>query len=63
MARNRFAVMRLDLDGRRALVTGVGSGIGAAIVELLRTRGAAVVGVDKEDGSEPSPSSPARTPG
>lgn len=48
--------MRLDLDGRRALVTGAGSGIGAAIVELLRTRGAAVVGVDKEDGDLSLPS-------
>jgi NAD(P)-dependent dehydrogenase (short-subunit alcohol dehydrogenase family) len=35
-----------DLAGRVALVTGGGSGIGAATVELLRARGAAVVAAD-----------------
>jgi NAD(P)-dependent dehydrogenase (short-subunit alcohol dehydrogenase family) len=35
-----------DLDGRVALVTGGGSGIGAATVELLRARGATVVAAD-----------------
>jgi NAD(P)-dependent dehydrogenase (short-subunit alcohol dehydrogenase family) len=35
-----------DLAGRVALVTGGGSGIGAATVELLRARGATVVAAD-----------------
>jgi NAD(P)-dependent dehydrogenase (short-subunit alcohol dehydrogenase family) len=35
-----------DLDGRVALVTGGGSGIGATTVELLRARGATVVAAD-----------------
>jgi len=33
-------------EGRRALVTGAASGIGAATVALLRAEGAAVVGID-----------------
>lgn len=44
-----------DLAGRVALVTGGGSGIGAATVELLRARGATVVAADLQvaDGVEP----------
>jgi len=40
----------LSLDGRRALVTGGASGIGAATTALLRERGADVVTVDVRDG-------------
>jgi 2-keto-3-deoxy-L-fuconate dehydrogenase len=35
-----------ELEGRRALVTGAASGIGAAIVERLRRAGAVVAGLD-----------------
>jgi NAD(P)-dependent dehydrogenase (short-subunit alcohol dehydrogenase family) len=43
-----------DLAGRVALVTGGGSGIGAATVELLRARGATVIAADLHagDGTE-----------
>jgi NAD(P)-dependent dehydrogenase (short-subunit alcohol dehydrogenase family) len=40
----------IDLTGRRALVTGAASGIGAAIVETLRSLGAEVVGLDVAEG-------------
>jgi len=40
----------LSLDGRRALVTGGASGIGAATTALLRERGADVVTVDLHGG-------------
>jgi NAD(P)-dependent dehydrogenase (short-subunit alcohol dehydrogenase family) len=40
----------IDLTGRRALVTGAASGIGAATVEKLRSLGAQVVGLDVADG-------------
>jgi 2-keto-3-deoxy-L-fuconate dehydrogenase len=40
----------IDLSGRRALVTGAASGIGAAVVETLRSLGADVVGVDVAEG-------------
>ncbi|MEY4266853.1 MAG: short chain dehydrogenase, partial [Pseudomonadota bacterium] len=35
----------LELAGRRALVTGAGSGIGLATAQLLHRRGAQVAGV------------------
>lgn len=34
--------------GRRAIVTGAAGGIGAAVVEDLRTRGMSVIGLDRE---------------
>jgi 2-keto-3-deoxy-L-fuconate dehydrogenase len=40
----------IDLAGRRALVTGAASGIGAAVVETLRSLGAEVVGLDVAEG-------------
>jgi 2-keto-3-deoxy-L-fuconate dehydrogenase len=40
-----------DLKGKTALVTGAGSGIGAAIATLFAARGAAVVAVDREPAS------------
>lgn len=38
--------MRLDLDGKTAVVTGAGAGIGRATSKLLSERGATVVGLD-----------------
>jgi 3-hydroxybutyrate dehydrogenase len=43
-----FAVP-VDLTGRRALVTGAASGIGAAIAERLVVAGAVVLAVDRDD--------------
>ena len=40
--------MSSDFAGRTALVTGAGSGIGQAMAEQLRDRGARVIGVDLE---------------
>lgn len=40
-----------DFDGLVAVVTGAAGGIGAATVELLRSRGAAVAGLDLSDSS------------
>jgi len=37
------------LEGRRALVTGAASGIGAAIAQRFRAEGAHVVGIDREE--------------
>jgi NAD(P)-dependent dehydrogenase (short-subunit alcohol dehydrogenase family) len=42
----------IDLTGRRALVTGAASGIGAAVVETLRSLGAGVVGLDVAEGDD-----------
>jgi rhamnose utilization protein RhaD (predicted bifunctional aldolase and dehydrogenase)/NAD(P)-dependent dehydrogenase (short-subunit alcohol dehydrogenase family) len=41
-----------EFRGEVALVTGAASGIGRACVRALRSRGAAVVGVDKAEGSD-----------
>jgi NAD(P)-dependent dehydrogenase (short-subunit alcohol dehydrogenase family) len=38
-----------EVEGKTAIVTGAGSGIGRAIAELLHARGANVVAVDAED--------------
>jgi len=43
-----------DFAGRRALITGGSSGIGAATAALLRERGARVVTLDLEDGGPES---------
>ena len=40
------------LDGKIAIVTGAGSGIGKATVELFRSEGATVLGADVSDGAE-----------
>jgi 3-hydroxybutyrate dehydrogenase len=39
----------VDLSGRRALVTGAASGIGAAITERFAAAGAAIVAVDRDE--------------
>jgi NAD(P)-dependent dehydrogenase (short-subunit alcohol dehydrogenase family) len=43
--------MELGLDGKIAVVTGAGSGIGLAVVELLRAEGARVVAADLDPGA------------
>jgi len=43
-----------DLTGKTAVITGAGSGIGAAIARLFAQRGAAVVAVDRDPGSAAS---------
>jgi NAD(P)-dependent dehydrogenase (short-subunit alcohol dehydrogenase family) len=40
-----------DLTGKTAVITGAGSGIGAAIAHVFARRGARVVAVDRETGS------------
>lgn len=45
--------MPQDFSGRRALVTGAGSGIGKAMAEQLRDRGAIVFGVDLDPAGVP----------
>ncbi|MEU8225384.1 SDR family NAD(P)-dependent oxidoreductase [Kribbella sp. NPDC048915] len=48
--------MRLGLDGRVAVVTGAGSGIGASVARVLALEGCAIVAADlREDGIEPPP--------
>ena len=39
----------MALDGKRIVVTGSASGIGAAVSALLRRRGATVVGFDRTE--------------
>src|SRR5690349_6748708 len=39
----------IDLSGRRALVTGAASGIGAAIGERLAAAGATIIAVDRDE--------------
>ncbi|MBK0418893.1 SDR family oxidoreductase [Leucobacter sp. CSA1] len=41
--------MNLDLDGRTVVVTGAGSGIGAATAGLLLAEGASVLAVDRDE--------------
>ena len=43
---SRYGAVMTRFEGRRALVTGAASGIGAATVALLRAEGATVVGID-----------------
>ena len=43
------AVAPVDLSGRRALVTGAASGIGAAIAERFVAAGAVVIAVDRDE--------------
>ena len=46
MPKDAMSPVSLELHGRRALVTGAASGIGAAIVRRLRAAGATVAGLD-----------------
>ena len=41
----------MSLQGKRIVVTGAASGIGAASAKLLREKGAYVIGVDRNDAS------------
>ena len=41
-----MTVLTLDLEGRHAVVTGAGSGIGLAVCGILTSRGAHVIGLD-----------------
>ena len=43
--------MKTRLDGRRILITGAGSGIGAAIAELFAEEGAELALLDKDEES------------
>ncbi|MGR7003041.1 SDR family NAD(P)-dependent oxidoreductase [Yinghuangia aomiensis] len=44
--------MKLSLDGQVIVVTGASAGIGAAVVRLLTSEGATVVGVSRRAGSD-----------
>lgn len=48
-------VSRAEFEGRTAVVTGAGGGLGSAIVALLAGRGARVVGCDQSDAALASP--------
>lgn len=53
--------MDLGIAGRRAVVTGAGQGIGAAVAELLRAEGAEVVNASRSTGLDVTdPATPAR---
>jgi len=52
--------MDLGLEGRAALVTGAGSGIGLATVRALLTEGASVVAADRQPGAAADGAPPGR---
>ncbi|AGB43645.1 dehydrogenase of unknown specificity, short-chain alcohol dehydrogenase like protein [Mesorhizobium australicum WSM2073] len=53
--RSKRVVSRAEFEGRTAVVTGAGGGLGSAIVALLAGRGARVVGCDQSEEALASP--------